>query len=61
MIDSVFVDTNILLYARDASEPDKQPVAAERLDQLWDAKNGKLSVQVLNEYFVNATRNSSRG
>lgn len=61
MIDSIFVDTNILLYARDASEPDKQPVAAERLDQLWDGKNGKLSVQVLNEYFVNVTRKLKPG
>ena len=61
MIDSVFVDTNILLYARDASEPEKQAVAAKRLDQLWDGRNGKLSVQVLNEYFVNVTRKLNPG
>jgi predicted nucleic acid-binding protein len=61
MSDSVFVDTNILLYARDASEPEKQAVAAERLDQLWDERTGKLSVQVLNEYFVNVTRKLDPG
>lgn len=61
MTDSVFVDTNILLYARDASEPEKQTLAAKRIDQLWDGKNGKLSVQVLNEYFVNATRKLDPG
>jgi predicted nucleic acid-binding protein len=36
MSDFLFVDTNILLYARDASEPEKQRVAAERLDKLWE-------------------------
>lgn len=61
MSDNIFVDTNILLYARDASEPEKQAVAAQRLDQLWDGQNGKLSVQVLNEYFVNVTRKLDPG
>lgn len=61
MSDRVFVDTNILLYARDASEPQKQPVAADRLAQLWDTRNGRLSVQVLSEYFVNATRKLKPG
>ena len=55
MSDSIFVDTNILLYARDASEPEKQRIAAGRLDELWEARSGRLSVQVLNEYFVNVT------
>ncbi|MEX1118074.1 MAG: PIN domain-containing protein [Terrimicrobiaceae bacterium] len=55
MSDSTFVDTNILLYARDASEPAKQAIASARLDELWDGGTGRLSVQVLNEYFVNVT------
>ncbi|MGE9267889.1 MAG: PIN domain-containing protein [Verrucomicrobiales bacterium] len=57
----VFVDTNILLYARDASEPEKQRVAAERLAELWDSRCGRLSIQVLNEYYVNVTRKLSPG
>jgi predicted nucleic acid-binding protein len=61
MSDNVFVDTNILLYARDSSEPDKQIIASQRLEQLWDARNGRLSVQVLNEYFVNVTRKLDPG
>lgn len=61
MIDNIFVDTNVLLYACDASEPAKQFVAAQRLDQLWDGQNGRLSVQVLNEYFVNVTRKLEPG
>jgi predicted nucleic acid-binding protein len=61
MSDNVFVDTNILLYSRDASEPVKQAVASARLDALWEAHTGRLSVQVLNEIFVNATRKLDPG
>lgn len=61
MSDSVFVDTNILLYARDASEPEKQAVASARLQELWEQRTGRLSVQVLNEFFVNATRKLDPG
>jgi len=55
MSDRFFVDTNILLYSRDASEPEKQPVAEELLRRLWESRLGRISVQVLNEYFVNVT------
>jgi predicted nucleic acid-binding protein len=50
-----FVDTNILLYARDASEEEKQPIAEGLLRKLWETRLGRLSVQVLNEYYVNVT------
>ena len=61
MSDNVFVDTNILLYSRDASEPEKQALASARLDELWEAHTGRLSVQVLNEFFVNATHKLDPG
>ncbi len=61
MSDNVFVDTNILLYSRDSSEPEKQMLASARLDELWKNRNGRLSVQVLNEYFVNVTRKLDPG
>jgi predicted nucleic acid-binding protein len=61
MSDNVFVDTNILLYSRDASEPEKQALASARLDELWEKHTGRLSVQVLNEYFVNVTRKLDPG
>lgn len=61
MSDNIFVDTNILLYARDASEPKKQAIAADKLNTLWDAQTGRLSTQVLNEYFVNVTRKLKPG
>lgn len=54
-----FVDTNILLYAHDPSEPDKHARAKAMLEQLWQDSTGCLSVQVLQEFFVNATRKLS--
>lgn len=42
-----FVDTNILLYARDASEAVKQRVAQDVLDRLWVSGSGVVSTQVL--------------
>jgi predicted nucleic acid-binding protein len=53
---TVFVDTNVFLYARDASQPTRQPVAAVWLAQLWRERTGRTSIQVLSEYYVNATR-----
>jgi len=49
-----FVDTNILLYAisKDPAESDK----AERVGQILDAGDLALSVQVLQEFYVQATR-----
>jgi predicted nucleic acid-binding protein len=56
MIAPIFVDTNVLLYARDASEPVKQPLAAAWLALLWRERAGRTGIQVLSEYYVNATR-----
>jgi predicted nucleic acid-binding protein len=52
----VFVDSNVLLYWRDASEPAKQARASEWLSVLWRERTGRISVQVLSEYYANATR-----
>ena len=51
-----FVDTNVLAYAHDRSEPLKQPIAQARLDGLWRDRTGVLSTQVLQEFYVVATR-----
>jgi predicted nucleic acid-binding protein len=56
-----FVDTNVLVYARDTSEPDKQPRAAGWMEHLWRTRAGRTSVQVLNEYYVTVTRKLSPG
>lgn len=51
-----FVDTNILFYAHDAAAGRKGEIAAQRLRQLWVEDAGVLSVQVLQEFFVNAVK-----
>lgn len=57
----VFVDTNVLVYARDAGEATKQPQARAWLEQLWRARTGRLSFQVLQEFYVIVTRKLDPG
>ena len=52
----VFIDTNILLYAHDSAAGRKRDEAAILLAGLWREQRGALSVQVLQEFFVNVTR-----
>lgn len=56
MSDIVFVDTNILVYAHDADAGEKRERAALKLRQLWEDGTGAVSVQVLQEFYVNVTR-----
>jgi predicted nucleic acid-binding protein len=58
---SVFVDTNILVYRRDSGYPAKQASAERWLRDLWNNRNGRVSVQVLNEYYVTVTQKLSPG
>ena len=51
-----FVDTNILVYAHDVTAGDKHAVARALVEELWEARDGCLSVQVLQEFFVTTTR-----
>lgn len=51
-----FVDTNVLLYAHDAGDTLKQPIARALLEGLWSDRSGVLSTQVLQEFYVVATR-----
>ena len=61
MIDEelTFVDTNVLVCAHDSSEKEKQPVAKKLLGRLWERHLGALSTQVLQEFYVVATRKFS--
>ena len=52
----VFVDTNVLIHAEDGAEADKQHSALAWIERLWRARSGRLSTQVLNEFYVNVTR-----
>jgi predicted nucleic acid-binding protein len=51
-----FVDSNILIYAHDADAGLKRERAVAKLRELWDSGTGRLSVQVLEEFYVNATQ-----
>lgn len=52
----VFFDTNVLIYADDASSPEKQSRAIALFAQHVRRGTAVLSLQVLQEYFAAATR-----
>jgi predicted nucleic acid-binding protein len=56
MSDVVFVDSNILIYAHDADAGEKRAKAVETLSRLWESGLGRMSVQVLQEFYVSVTR-----
>jgi len=58
---STFVDTNVLVYSRDPGQPQQQPAAQSWVEHLWLSSTGRVSVQVLNEFYVNATRSGGTG
>jgi len=51
-----FVDTNILVYAFDSTDPTRQSSAAQLLSRLMDEDRLCLSTQVLQEFYVTMTR-----
>jgi predicted nucleic acid-binding protein len=55
-----FVDTNILIYAFDTSTGKKHKKAFELLQELWVTENGCISIQVLQEFYVNAMRKAPK-
>ena len=54
--DRFFIDSNVLIYSYDRSEPDKRSRAQELIAGLSQNGNGVLSVQVLGEFFSIVTR-----
>jgi predicted nucleic acid-binding protein len=51
----MFADTNVLVCWRDASEPEKQARASAWMAALWERRTGRLSYQVLQEFYVTVT------
>jgi predicted nucleic acid-binding protein len=51
---TVFVDTNVFLYAFDERDLAKQTLAREWLKVCWLSNIGRISTQVLNEFYHNA-------
>lgn len=51
-----FVDTNILVYAEDRDAGRKHAAALELVRGRWDDRQGVVSIQVLQEFYVTVTR-----
>ena len=51
-----FVDTNVLLAADDSHDATRQACIRGWLQALWQGRAGRVSTQVLGDYYVNATR-----
>ncbi|MGC2298993.1 MAG: PIN domain-containing protein [Acidobacteriaceae bacterium] len=51
-----FVDSNVLVYWVDGSDPAKQQRASLWIGELWKDRSGRISFQVLQEFFFAATK-----
>jgi predicted nucleic acid-binding protein len=54
----VFVDTNVFIYAVDLADPKKQQAAQSWLADLWTNGNGRISFQVLQEFYSKVSQKS---
>ena len=52
----VFVDTNILVYAIDAHDPQRRKLSQQALRGLGKQDSGVISTQVLQEFYIVATK-----
>jgi predicted nucleic acid-binding protein len=59
-VGKIFVDTNVLIYAYDVSAGVKHLRAMELVTELWKLRTGLVSTQVLQEFYVTATRKIAR-
>lgn len=53
---AVFVDTNVFIYAFDEAAGAKQGAAIGWLAELWKTRTGRVSYQVLQEYYFNVVK-----
>jgi predicted nucleic acid-binding protein len=58
---TIFVDTPVLLCADDVANAERRDRARSWLSALWQQRRGRTSTQVLNEYYVQATRHFTPG
>ena len=56
-----FVDTNVVVYSRDATDATKHARALMWMDHLWKEQCGAISYQVLQEYYVTVTQKLKPG
>jgi predicted nucleic acid-binding protein len=52
----IFVDSHVFLYALDDADARKQQAAQHWRAELWKSRRGRVSFQVLGEFYVNAVR-----
>ena len=52
----VFLDTNVLVYAQDLDAPHKRERSRQLITEMAASGRGVISTQVLQEYYVTATR-----
>ena len=55
-----FLDTNILMYAHDTSAGEKHERARALVEELWEARAGVVSTQVLQELAVSLRRKARK-
>ncbi len=60
MSDKCFVDTNILMYAHDATAGARHERAKALVQELWRERTGVVSTQVLQELTVNLRRKAAK-
>lgn len=56
MTATVFVDTNVFIYALDQADRKKQAAAQAWRSWLWETNRGRISFQVLQEFYVKAKK-----
>jgi predicted nucleic acid-binding protein len=52
----VFIDTNVLVYGVDHSNPTKHGISRDAVNQIYKDRNGVLSTQVMKEFFIVSTK-----
>jgi predicted nucleic acid-binding protein len=52
----VFVDSNVLIYTVDEGNPQKHEAAKLWRSELWKSRRGRVSFQVLQEFYANIAR-----
>ena len=55
---TVFIDTSILLFSENGADAAKQATALAWLKVLWQRRMGRISMQVLNEFYLHTTQAS---
>jgi predicted nucleic acid-binding protein len=57
--DAFFADTNLLVYSAGSADPEKNQMARRWVNALWSSGSGRLSYQVLHEFYATAVKKSA--